>query len=350
MRSPGAAVGPVREEHRFDERALHDYLKVRLPELSGDLEILQFDSGQSNPTFLLSLLSASGRRYVLRKKPPGELLPKAHQVEREYRVMEALASTDVPVPRVLLLCEDPSVIGTSFFVMEHLEGRHFWDASLPELAPDERRAVHEEMVRVLATLHGVDYESRGLTDFGKRGSYFERQLSRWIRQYRASQTEEIASMERLIEWLPVHLPEDDSTALVHGDYRIDNVIFHPERPRALGVLDWELSTLGHPLADLAYLCQVYHVETPYQRALAGAAGTESGIPTEMETVELYCRLTGRSELSDWSFYVAFSMFRLAAIAQGVYRRGLDGNASSTRALELGRLVRIEAEAACKLLS
>jgi aminoglycoside phosphotransferase (APT) family kinase protein len=255
MKPRGASVGPVREAHRFDEAALSRYLAVHLPDFGGGLEVLQFDAGQSNPTFLLT---SDDRRYVLRKKPPGGLLPKAHLVEREHRVMSALAGTGVPVPRTFHLCEDPSVIGTAFFVMEHLEGRVFWDASLPGLPPPERRRIHEEMVRVLALLHRVDYAAAGLLDFGQPGSYFERQASRWIRQYRASQTDAIEAMERLIDWLPGHLPEDDATSLVHGDYRIDNLIFHPQEPRILGVVDWELSTLGHPLADLGYHCQAYH--------------------------------------------------------------------------------------------
>jgi aminoglycoside phosphotransferase (APT) family kinase protein len=346
MRNEESSVGPVREEHRFDEITLEAYLQDHVPGFGAGLEVLQFDRGQSNPTFVLI---AAGQRYVLRKKPPGALLPRAHLVEREYRVMEALAPTGVPVPRMLHLCHDPSVLGTAFFIMEHLDGRQFWDASLPALLPTERRALHVEMVRVLATLHGVDYESRGLSDFGKPGSYFERQLSRWTRQYRAAETELIPSMERLIASLPAHVPAEDATALVHGDYRLDNLVFHPSEPRILGVLDWELSTLGNPLADLAYLCQTYHVATPYHGALAPVAGGDSGIPTEEETVALYCQLTGRSAIPEWTFYLAFSMFRLAAIVQGVYRRGLEGNASSTRALELGRLVREQADAAVRFL-
>jgi aminoglycoside phosphotransferase (APT) family kinase protein len=344
MKPRGASVGPVREAHRFDEGALSRYLEVHLPDFGGGLEVLQFDAGQSNPTFLLT---SGDRRYVLRKKPPGELLPKAHLVEREHRVMSALAGTGVPVPRTFHLCEDPSVIGTAFFVMEHLEGRVFWDASLPGLPPPERRRIHEEMVRVLAALHRVDYAAAGLLDFGQPGSYFERQASRWIRQYRASQTEPIEAMERLIDWLPGHLPEDDATSLVHGDYRIDNLIFHPVEPRIIGVVDWELSTLGHPLADLGYHCQAYHAATPYQPALAPSP--ENGIPTEAEAIRAYRELTGRGDIEDFEFYVAFSMFRLAAIVQGVYKRGLDGNASSTSALELGRLVRLQAEAAWDLV-
>lgn len=327
----------VRDVHRFDERALESYLTHELPDFSGSLAIQQFDTGQSNPTFLLD---AGGSRYVLRKKPPGELLPKAHMVEREYRVMKALAETDVPVPRTLLLCEDAAIIGTPFYLMEYLEGRVIFDASAAG------RQVHEETIRVLATLHSIDYEKIGLGDFGKPGNYFERQISRWTRQYQASRTDDLQSMNRLMDWLPSNVPEDDATRLVHGDYRIDNVIFHPSEPRILGVVDWELATLGHPLADLAYYCQAYHVATPHQPRLMGGAD----VPSEDEVISSYCRLTGRDGVPDWSFYLAFSMFRLAAIGQGVYKRGLDGNASSTRALEMRRLVKLVSDAAWQLVS
>ena len=309
------------------------------------MRVRQFDAGQSNPTFLLETGDA---HYVLRKKPPGELLPKAHMVEREYRVMRSLASTAVAVPRVLLLCEDAAVIGTPFFVMEFLEGRVFSDATIPEATSEERARLHEEMVATLAALHVVDYEALGLGDFGKPGNYFERQVSRWTRQYKAAQTDDISSMERLIAWLPNNVPDDDTTSLVHGDYRMDNVIFHPDEPRIIGVLDWELSTLGHPLADLAYYCQTYHIDTHHAR-LAPLAGTASGIPTEAETIESYCRHTGRTEIPDWPYHMAFSMFRLAGIIQGVYKRGLDGNASSTRALEMGKKVEALSDAAWALI-
>ena len=260
----------VRQAHRFDEAALGAYLAKHLDGFSERLRISQFDAGQSNPTFLLESESAS---YVLRKKPPGELLPKAHMVEREYRVMASLASTAVPVPRVLHLCEDSTIIGTPFFVMEFLEGRVFSDATLPEAKSADRALLHEAMVATLAALHEVDYDALALGDFGKPGNYFERQVSRWTRQYKAAQTDNIPSIDRLIAWLPNDAPVNDSTSLVHGDYRMDNVIFHPFEPRIIGVLDWELSTLGHPLADLAYYCQTYHVDTHHARlaSLAGSA-------------------------------------------------------------------------------
>ena len=251
--------------------------------------------------------------------------------------MESLAPTAVPVPRMLHLCQNATIIGTPFFVMEFLEGRLFSDATLPEATSEERARLHEAMITTLAALHVVDYEALGLGNFGKPGNYFERQVSRWTRQYKAAQTDDIPSMDHLIAWLPKNAPNDDVTSLVHGDYRMDNVIFHPNEPRIAGVLDWELSTLGHPLADLAYYCQTYHIDTHHTR-LDSLAGTASGIPTEAETVESYCWHTGRTEIADWPYYMAFSMFRLAGIAQGVYKRGLDGNASSPRALEMGKKV------------
>lgn len=335
------SLSPPRPAHRFDEKSLTDYLSERLDDFSPPVVVRQFDAGQSNPTFSLE---THKHRYVLRKKPPGTLLPKAHMVEREYRVMKALADTEVPVPRVLLLCEDPAVVGTPFFIMEHLEGRVLWDARLPGLPVAERGGVHREMIRVLAALHRLDYEALGLSDYGKPGNYFERQLSRWTRQYRAAETETIETMEQLIEWLPANIPGDDTTCLVHGDYRLDNLIFHAREPRVLGVVDWELSTLGHPLADLAYTCQVYHVSTHHPPIRSGA-----GIPTEQEAIAQYREWTGRGEIEDWPFYLAFSMFRLAGIVQGVYKRGLDGNASSTRALEMGKFVRVLGDTAWDLV-
>jgi aminoglycoside phosphotransferase (APT) family kinase protein len=317
-------------QQRLDEASLAKYLDGRLP---GDVRALaarQFRGGQSNPTFLLSL---GERRYVLRKKPAGVLLATAHMVEREYRVMTALAGTDVPVPRTYLLCEDPSVIGTPFFVMEYLQGRLFWDGRLPELAPEPRRACYLEKNRVLAALHSVDPAAVDLADYGRSGNYMARQIRRWSSQYEASRTDDIPSMDALIEWLPAHVPSDDTTRIVHGDVRFDNMMFHPSEARVLGVLDWELSTLGHPLADLAYDCMPYHTVGDDGRTLAQAAGPASGIPTEQEYIEAYCARTGRSGIEHWTFYLAFSMFRLASIVQGVYKRGLDGNASSPEALQ-----------------
>jgi aminoglycoside phosphotransferase (APT) family kinase protein len=336
---------PVREAHRFDEAALAVYLRGRLPGCDAGLEVLQFEGGQSNPTYCLR---AGDRRYVLRKKPPGKLLPSAHQVEREYRVMTALRDSDVPVPRTRLLCEDAGVIGTPFYVMDHVEGRVLTDARMPRLSRAERAALYADFVRVLAALHGLDPAAIGLADFGRPGNYYARQIARWSQQYLASRTEEIPSMQALMEWLPAHVPDSDETRVVHGDYRVGNCIVHPTEPRVVAVLDWELSTLGHPLGDLAYFCQGYHGEAVPGESLIGVDLAALGIPSEAEVVERYCKLTGRPGIEHWSFYLVFVMFRSAAIVQGVYKRGLDGNAASERAREYGALVRRRADQAWEL--
>jgi aminoglycoside phosphotransferase (APT) family kinase protein len=309
--------------------------------------LTKFPGGQSNPTYLLEgAEEAEGvtSRYVLRRKPPGPLLPSAHAVEREYRVMQALAGSGVPVPRVHLLCEDPSVIGTAFYVMDHVEGRSLWDPSLPGMSPPERAAIYDEMNRVIAALHGVDFAAAGLADFGRPGAYLKRQVERWTKQYRASQTEPIAAMEQLIEWLPAHLPNADETTLVHGDFRLDNLILHPTEPRILAVLDWELSTLGHPLADFAYHCMTWRVSPGDFRGLKGHDLEALGIPTEAAYVQAYARRTGRGALPDWNYYLAFNMFRMAAILQGVLARALQGSAASDDALQTGRRARPMADA------
>ncbi|MDX1380981.1 MAG: phosphotransferase family protein, partial [Xanthomonadales bacterium] len=307
--------------------------------------------GQSNPTYRLD--AASGR-YVLRRQPPGNLLKSAHAVDREYRVMRALAGTGVPVPRVLALCEDREVIGSLFFVMEHCEGRIFWDAALPDAAdPAERAAIYDDMNRVLAALHSVDPAAVGLADYGKPGNYFARQLSRWVGQYRASELQPIPAMEELMAWLEAQQPADDGrVALVHGDYRHDNMIFHPEEPRIVAVLDWELSTLGHPLADLAYQCMQLRMPggKGFSPGLAGLDRAALGIPAESEYVARYCERTGLEGIANWTFYLAFSFFRLAAIVQGVAKRAVDGNASNTRAAELGRWVEPLARMALQVIA
>jgi aminoglycoside phosphotransferase (APT) family kinase protein len=335
----------VRPAHRFDEAALARWLRGRLPGFEGRLAVRQFEGGQSNPTFLLE---AGGRRLVMRKKPPGALLRSAHQVDREYRVMKALRGTGVPVPETLILCEDDAVLGTPFFVMQYVEGRVIADTRLPGFAPAERAALYDDVIRVLALLHRVDPEAVGLGDFGRPGNYYARQISRWARQYEASRTEHIPEMEALIEWLPANVPDSEETRVVHGDYRIGNCILHPEQPRIVAVLDWELSTLGHPLADLAYFCQGYHGEATPGETLVGADLGALGIPAEKDVVARYCELTGRSGIEHWSFYMVFVMFRSAAIVQGVYKRGLDGNASSERAREFGALVHQRAQDAWAL--
>lgn len=326
---------PVRAAHRFDEATLEAHLRAHLPGFQGPLAVEQFEGGQSNPTYRLT---AGGRHYVLRKKPPGVLLRSAHQVEREYRVMHALHGSQAPVPEMLLLCEDESVIGTPFFVMEWVEGRVTPDSRLPGMQPAERRALYEDFVRVLAALHRLDPEAVGLANHGRPGNYYVRQISRWTKQYEASKTDPIPEMDALIDWLPKHLPESDETRIVHGDYRVGNCILHPAEPRIVAVLDWELSTLGHPLGDLAYFCQGYRGEATPGESLVGLDLERLGIPTEEQFVARYCELTGRPPIEHWDFYMVFVMFRSAAIVQGVYKRGLDGNASSERAREYGELV------------
>jgi aminoglycoside phosphotransferase (APT) family kinase protein len=331
-----AKLTPVREAHRFNEAALAKYLIAELDGFCEPFSILQFEGGQSNPTFLLD---CGAHQFVLRKKPPGKLLPSAHQVDREFRVMKALEQSDVPVPRMNLLCEDETVIGTTFFVMEYVEGRLFSNVTLPGLSPGERRAIYFEMIRVLAALHSVDYEALGLSDFGKPGNYFARQIGRWSKQYVSAKTDDIPSMENLMNYLPQNVPTDDTTCIAHGDYRLENMLFHPTEPKILALLDWELSTLGHPLGDLAYSCGAYHYNMPGNPSLVGICGAKTGIPTESEFVEEYCRRIGREGIPNWNFYMAFAFFRLASILQGVYKRGLMGTASSTRALERGSLTR-----------
>lgn len=336
----------VLDRHRFDVAALARYLKERLPDPTEPLEVRQFTGGQSNPTFLLT---AGARRYVLRKKPPGQLLKSAHQIDREYRVMKALADTEVPVPGMVLLCEDESVIGTPFYVMDYIEGRVLRDPALPGLTPAARRSIYDSMNAVLATLHRVDPNAVGLGDFGRPGDYYQRQIHRWSQQYRASQTEDIPAMERLMEWLPGHVPADETVGIVHGDYRLENTICHPSEDRVIGVLDWELSTLGHPLADLAHNCIGYHMLTTDQSRLLSEDNARTGIPTEADYLAAYCRRTGRDGIPNWEFYMAFAIFRMAAIAQGVYKRGLDGIASSERARDFRDTCRLRAEKAWSLV-
>ncbi|MCK9284018.1 MAG: phosphotransferase [Rhodocyclaceae bacterium] len=328
----------------FDVAALGNYLKKHLEGFSGALEVSQFQGGQSNPTFRLA---AGGRRYVLRKKPPGELLPSAHAIDREFRVISALAGSDVPVPRTFCYCDDPAIIGTAFYVTEFVDGRIFYDPALPGMAPTERAEIFDAMNRVVAALHRVDYKAVGLADYGKTGNYFERQIARWSRQYRASETERLEAMERLMDWLPKNIPSGDATTIVHGDLRLDNLIFHPTEARVLAVLDWELSTLGHPLADFSYNAITWRLQPAEFRGLAGHDLAALGIPDEEAYVAAYCRRTGRAPIppDDWDFYCAYNMFRLAAILQGIMARAVGGNASNHDALEVGRRAKPIGEAA-----
>jgi aminoglycoside phosphotransferase (APT) family kinase protein len=327
----GDLVGAVAPAQRFDEAKLKAHLETHIDGFGRDLIVQQIKGGASNPTFKLTTEGPAGPlHYVLRKKPPGQLLASAHQVDREYRVMKALEGTGVPVPRMRHLCTDDSVIGTAFYVMDFLDGRIFRDATLPGLRKSDRTAVYDELNATLAKLHKVDYEAVGLGDFGRPGGYFERQVARWIKQYRGAESEPIPAMEALIAELPALIPPDASVAIAHGDYRLENVMFHPTEPRLIAVLDWELCTIGHPLADIAYNCFLWHSEAQSWGSLVGVDFAASGIPTEAEYRDAYCRRTGRAAIPNWNFYVAFGIFRLASISQGVYRRVLNGNASTDR--------------------
>ena len=336
----------VNERQRFDSDALAAWLALHVDGFAGPLTLEQFAGGQSNPTFKLITPS---RTYVMRAKPgpSAKLLPSAHAVEREYRVMHALAGTDVPVAQMLALCEDESVTGRAFYVMEFVEGRVLWDQSLPGVTPAERGAIYDEMNRVIAALHSVDVAAVGLADYGRPGNYFARQIGRWSKQYLASETEPIEAMTRLIDWLPQHMPEETGArvSIVHGDYRLDNLIFHPSEPRVLAVLDWELSTLGDPLADFAYHCMAWHVDPAQFRGIAGLDWAALGIPDEAHYMERYCTRTGFKIHGDWNFYLAYNMFRIAAILQGIMKRVVDGTAASAQALDAGRRARPMAELA-----
>lgn len=329
----------------LDTTLLQGYLEDHIPGFSGKIEAEKFPGGQSNPTFKLT---AGGTRYVLRRKPPGELLASAHAVDREFKVISALRDTDVPVADAYCLCEDESIVGSMFYVMECLDGRVFWDPTLPELSSNaERTAIYDDMNRVLAAMHSVDIDAVGLSDFGRPGNYYERQVSRWTKQYRASETDLEPAMEALIEWLPVNMPPDDGVvSLVHGDYRLDNLMFHPTEPRIIGVLDWELSTLGHPLADLSYQCMAWMLPRTSE-GIAGLGDIDRkalGLPSEEEYIQQYCQRTGRDGIEHWNFYIVFCFFRLAAILQGIKKRAQIGTASSAEAASRAAMVTPLAEA------
>ncbi len=322
----------VRSQHRFDEAALQAYLAEHLPEAAAPLAIRQFQGGQSNPTFLLT--DAAGRRYVLRKKPPGAILPSAHAVEREYAAMRALGPTAAPVPNARLLCEDSAVIGTPFYVMDYIDGRVLTDLRLSEIEKPDRIAYYDAVADGLAALHRVDWRAAGLAAFGRPDAYIARQIGRWTKQYLASDPAPNADMEALIDWLPAHLPPDEPAVIAHGDYRLGNLMWAPDGPQLLAILDWELATIGHPMADLAYLASFYHLPQdgdPF-RGLGGADLAALGLPSEQHLVTRYCDAVGRDfPADDWPFYLAFSLFRSASIGWGVYDRSRRGNAADQRA-------------------
>jgi len=342
MIEANAGTKPVAPSHAFDVAALERHLRERLEGFEGPLTVEQFRGGQSNPTYKLVTPRST---YVMRSRPGpvARLLPSAHAVEREFRVMRALHGTDVPVPRMLLLCEDEGVIGRAFYVMEYMDGRVLWDQSLPSLDRAGRGRIYDEMNRVIAALHKVDFRAVGLADYGKPGNYFVRQIARWSKQYQMSALQVIPAMDRLIEWLPAHLPpsalDESQVSIVHGDFRLDNLIFDATQPRIAAVLDWELSTLGHPLADFSYHCMAWHIEPGVFRGIGGLDHAALGIPTEREYVRRYCERTGRSDpaavMADWNFYLAYNLFRLAAITQGIAKRAADGTAASAQARTSG---------------
>ncbi len=343
---------PVSEAHAFDSGALAAWMSAHVEGFAGPLSVEMFKGGQSNPTYKLI---TPGRTYVMRAKPGpvAKLLPSAHAIEREFAVMRGLAGTDVPVARMHALCEDESVIGRAFYIMEYVEGRVLWDQTLPGMTPAERGAIYDEMNRVIAALHKVDYAARGLANYGKPGNYFERQIGRWSKQYQASVTQPITEMDRLIDWLPAHIPasarDEGLTSIVHGDYRLDNVIFHPSEPRILAVLDWELSTLAHPLADFSYHCMAWHIPPGTFRGIGGVDLASLGIPSEQDYIHRYCERTGLATpeqlAPDWNFYLAYNMFRIAAILQGIAKRVEAGTASSAQARASGAGARPMAELA-----
>ncbi len=326
---------------KFDEAKLDQYLSAHIEGYAGPLEVKKFAGGESNPTYLLV---TPGRNYVLRRKPPGKLLPSAHAVDREHRIMSALGAHGYPVPKTYLLCKDENVIGTMFFVMDFLEGRIFWDWIMNQVPTRERRNYFHTAIDNIATLHKFDPEMVGLGDFGKPGNYFARQIGRWTKQYQAAETDTIDNMNRLIDWLPTALPDDDTAGIVHGDYKIDNLVFHPERPEVIGTLDWELSTLGHPLADFGYFLMPWCLPQITTMGYSDINFAETNLPTLDETIERYCDKTGRTDPPDINFCMAYSMFRLGGIVQGVYKRALQGNASSEKAQRYGMFVPMLADA------
>lgn len=343
--TPPPGTVQVPDRHQFDVAALEAWLVANLPGFAGPLSARSFQGGQSNPTYRLD---TPGRSYVMRAKPGpvAKLLPSAHAIEREYRVIGALGKAGLPVPAVYCLCEDESVIGRAFYLMECMDGRVLWDQGLAGFSRADRGAIYDEMNRVMAALHNVDYKSAGLEDFGRPGNYFARQISRWTKQYQISETEPIPEMNRLIALLPGAIPAGEEATVVHGDYRLDNLMFHPVEPRIIAILDWELATIGHPLADFSYHCMSWHIDPADFRGIAGLDLAALGIPAESDYIRRYCERTGRDMAAvqqHWNFYLAYNLFRLAGILQGIMKRHLDGTASSPQAADAGRQARLLAE-------
>lgn len=341
--APFAGTGPVRDAHAFDVARATRFLEERIPGFHGPVEVSQFRGGQSNPTFLLH---TPGGRYVLRRKPAGPTLRTAHAVDREFRITSALHAHGIPVARPLAYCDDAAVMATPFFVMEFVEGRIFWNPALPEVARADRAPLYRAMAKALADLHGVSIAAAGLSDFGRPGDYFERQIARWTEQYLASKTREIPSMDHLVAWLAAHPPTSSGReSVIHGDYRLDNVIFDPKAPAVRAIIDWELSTLGDPLADLSYQCMLWHLPAGVFGSLAGMDVEALGIPSEAEYMAWYFAAAGGTRPPDWEVSIVFNLFRLASILEGVARRAVEGNASSRRATEMAALVEPIAETA-----
>lgn len=316
----------------IDLAALGCFLRAHSLDAPDNLTLEQMTGGQSNPTYRVH---GADQPLVLRKKPPGALLPSAHAIDREFRIMQALSATQVPVPKVYFYCDDVSIAGTPFYIMEFLDGRVFIDPALPDMTPSQRTAIYLEMNRVIAALHCIDPATVGLADYGRAGNYFARQIARWTRQYDVSKTSSIPAMDALIAWLPAHIPSSEAASIVHGDYRIDNLVFHKSEPRITGVLDWELSTLGHPLADLSYHCMSWHIPASLWRGIGGLDLEALGIPGEADYLHRYCDATGADALEHWDFYLAYNLFRIAAILQGVAKRALGGNAAAADAEAMG---------------
>lgn len=343
---------PVSDTHAFDVSALEIWMSTQVAGFAGPITVEMFKGGQSNPTYKLV---TPGRSYVMRSKPGpvAKLLPSAHAIEREFKVMQGLAGTDVPVPHMYALCEDESIIGRAFYIMEFKAGRVLWDQSLPGMTPQQRGAIYDEMNRVMAALHTVDVTRQGLADYGKPGNYFERQIGRWSKQYVASVTQPIDEMDKLMAWLPMNMPasakDDSKVSIVHGDYRMDNLMFAADAPQVVAVLDWELSTLGHPLADFSYHCMAWHIPASLGRGIGGLDIAALGIPSEAEYMRRYCERTGLATpqqlQADWNFYLAYNMFRIAAILQGIAKRVEAGTASSAQAKAAGDTARPMAQLA-----